>query len=75
MSGNEPPEGFRPWLAQRHLEQPYDFDIIECWREGRPIFEVTPWSLPSYFNVAGLYWRPIKRHMAADAKADRKARK
>lgn len=64
----KPPLGFRDWIDPYGMqkERPYDYEIVEVWMEPwrRPDAAerqmLKPSDLHPAFNIAGLWWRPIK---------------
>ena len=62
----EPPENMRPWRSPfanplQPEPSPYDYDEIEAWRSSwGKIERLRPKELHPAFNVAGLYWRPLR---------------
>lgn len=63
-----PPVGFRPWLDPYGFggPRPSHFDVVEVWMEPwrRPDSQerklLQPAHLHGAFNIAGLWWRPVK---------------
>jgi len=64
-----PPEGFRMWLdpyGRYEGPRPRHFEVVEIWMEpwrradGKERRLLEPANLHPAFNVAGLWWRPIK---------------
>jgi hypothetical protein len=66
MTSVKPPDGFVPYYCpygtQLSHQPPQLYAGIEIWRHGwlEPVV-VEPRTLHPAMNVAGLYWRPIRK--------------
>ena len=56
---DDPRLAWRSWHLADPYTNPYEFGLIEIWREPWPKPQVVePHKLAPEFNVANLWWRP-----------------